>query len=191
MTVSRPLSVLAVLAAPLVLGGCDSGFGPGNWSDVPDTLTVFSLTRPELAGQPSAVDLIAVSQRRSAVVTVESPGSSGTWDLAVAEESGSFVFLPAGLFPGITDRNAGLVPVSGTLEALEEAPEDSTFVTDRSVPAVTGQVYALRSRAARSCVYYGKMDVLEADAASGRVQIRVVVNPFCSIRDLIPPEDDG
>lgn len=185
MTAVRALSFVALAA----VAACGDGLGPPNWNATPVTSVIYSLSRPELIGQPSAYDF--VSLRR---VIVEAAGATGGWDMALSEANGEMVFLPAGLFPGIGDEVLIAETSHRTLAAAREAPADTSEYSRGPVPVREDAVYIVRSRVATcttfgSGPYYGKFQVLSIDVAGGSIELAVVRNSFCNNRDLIPPEN--
>ncbi|MGH7506984.1 MAG: hypothetical protein ACRELX_15110, partial [Longimicrobiales bacterium] len=96
----RRLRLAALIALPVV-GACDDGFGPQNWDATPDTVVVFSISRPELLGKPSGFDMTRLEP-----VTIESPLGGVNWDFALAEQDGEFVMLPASSIEGLGSRAA-------------------------------------------------------------------------------------
>lgn len=177
----------------LLLAACDDGLGPRQWAATPDTLTIFSVSRAELLGQPSALD---ISSQVVRTVVVESAAEAGTWDIALAESDGEFVMLPASVIPGLDERVGIATMTETTLEAVEEAPGDTARYAREAVPIDIGTVYVIRSRR-DACggfggtgVRYAKLKALALDATTGSFRFEVVRNPFCNDRDLIPPEDD-
>jgi hypothetical protein len=185
-TIGKNASTLLALGT-LAIAACDNGIGPAFWDPTPDSTAVYSLSRPELIGQPSAYDF--VSLRR---VVIEAAGETGQWDVALAEQSGDFVLVPSGNFTGISSR-AGLAPSTLSFTALTEAPGDTAAYTGLPVPIEAGQVFAVRSRRT-GCpgfgtgVNYGKLVILSIDAAVGIVRLAAVRNPYCNDRKLVPPE---
>jgi hypothetical protein len=192
MTAAHIVTKGARAVLPLVLfaaAACDDGLGPQFWDPTPDTTAVYSLSRPELIGQPSAYDF--VSLRR---VVIEAAGETGNWDVALGEEGGVFKLYPSGSLPGISSRAGIATTTSATLEGLERAPGDTAAYSRVPITAQIGTVYAVRSRTA-SCVgfgsgtYYGKFMILSIDPAVGSALIAAVRNPYCNDRSLIPPEN--
>jgi len=181
---------LLYLLMVLPLAACDDGFGPQEWSATPDTIVLYSLSRPEHFNRASGFDFgaqVGIPRR------VESTFTPGQWDVVLIETNGGFAFAPASSFEGQSSR-AGLATVTGTtLEELERAPGDSQFLTT-PVALNTGTVYAVRSRLIQtivsSCSYYSKFEVLELNQAEGWVRFRYILNPYCGDRRLIPPDSD-
>lgn len=184
-------TALFTLAALAGVAACDDDLGPLNWDSLPDTVAIYSLARPELLGLPSALNVASVNARVE-VVRVELPGATGLWDVALSEEGGGFVLLPAGAVQGVTVR-PGIAVVEG--EAFEDvlrAPGDTAAYTRSApVPVRTDVVYVIRSgqRPTSACVYYAKARAVALDASAGRLEIEVVRNPYCRDRYLVPPDE--
>lgn len=184
---------LCVSGLVLVLAGCDDGLGPLQWSAVPDTLTIFSVSRADLLGRPAALDVASTVVR---TVVVESAAEAGTWDIALAEHDGEFVMLPASVIPGLDARVGIATMTETTLDGVTEAPGDTARYARTAVEIETGTVYVIRSRRdlcggfGGSGVRYAKLKALALDATTGSFRFEVVRNPFCNDRRLIPPDDD-
>ena len=191
----RSLWVRGALAVSILpaLAGCDDDLNQ-DWVAVPDTVQLYSLSRPELIGQPSAFDFFnALGAGVSGIpVIVEDPGASGRWDVAVTDVSGGLALAPAGAFVGLTSR-AGIATVTGsTLEEFGRAPSDTSRYSSAAVPLEAGKLYVVRSRR-ESCGFssgskYAKLEVLETNPTTGTVRFRAITNPYCNDRRLIPPE---
>ncbi|MEX2467912.1 MAG: hypothetical protein WD995_13465 [Gemmatimonadota bacterium] len=176
------------LAAALMTGLAACGADPFsfNWSDVPDTVSVYSLARPEL-NLPSAYNFFA-----GATLPVENPNATGNWDMALDTRGGELVLLPPGAL-GVQSR-ARIAALEGLdLDDVTEAPGDTlVFSSSDPVPLRLGTTYVVRtgqragSFGAR-CVYYAKMEPLHIDVAGGTLTFREVTNPVCNNRSLVPP----
>ena len=190
MLIMRPRILL--LLALLPQAACDDGLGPREWINSPDTVTIFSLSRPDLLGLPSAVDLVSSCAARCLAIPIhiENPGATGRWDLALSEENAQPVFLPSGVFQGFDDRvGLGLLEETN-FDAVNRVPGSSDLFNTGVVPIQIGRVYAVRTRR-ESCgftagVRYGKLQPLAYNAAEGSLTMRVVVNPYCNDRNLVP-----
>lgn len=182
----RSAGTLLVLGCA-VLAACDDGLGPGSWDATPDTTVIYSLSRSDLIGEPSAYDFVQLRR-----VVVEATGSTGGWDAALAEQNGAFVLMPSGKFPGINSRAAIAATTNPTLESLREAPGDTAQYSREPVVLVEGAVYAARSRRS-ACftfgtgIFYAKFQVISLDPLAGSAELAVVRNPFCNNRALVPP----
>jgi hypothetical protein len=186
---------LVVLAAGLATAACDDPIGIGDWSAVPDTVTVFSISRSEYVGRPSAFDFIngfVVAIDASPVNCQQSPCIP--FDLVLSEQAGALVLLPSGIVEGRSTRaGIALAPAGQTFETLAEAPRDTAQYRHATpTPVQVGQLYIVRSRtsncsAISSGFRYGKLEALSLDPARGIASFRFVRNPFCDDRALIPP----
>jgi hypothetical protein len=184
LTVSGPFLGLFILAATLPFTACDEL--DLSWTAVEDTVSLYSLARPELIGRESAYDAYS-----RLPVVVERPKSTTPFDFdfAVSELDGEFVLLPAGTFDGF-DIEPGLAMDSSgvSFEEFDRAP-GSGYVTDQAVPVRTDVLYAVKTRRIGACTRYGKMQILDVDPA-GIVEFRMVRNSLCNDRELIPPDSD-
>lgn len=173
--------------ASFVAGGCeDDPFGLDDWEARPDTLLLYSLARPEL-NLPSAVNLY-----RGFTVVVESPSATGNWDLALDTDDGRLVFLtPLALGVASQARIAAFPGMS--YDDVRRAPSDTTSFApaEQPVPVELGTTYVIRTSEyrdlfGRSCVFYAKLQPLEADVAAGTVRFMTDANPNCRELDLVP-----
>ncbi len=187
MQLKNPKAGALLALVCVVAVACDDGLGPGTWDATPDTTVIYSLSRPELVGEPAAYDFVQLRR-----VVVEAPGATGAWDIALAEQGGSFVFVPSGNFPGIESRAAIAETSNATLESLREAPGDTAAYSRGPVVARVGAVYAVRSRRS-TCftfgtgTFYGKFQVISIDEPTGSVRLAAVRNFYCNNRALVPP----
>jgi hypothetical protein len=181
------LFILLVVVVSTI--ACEDDLGLDEWSARPDTVTLYSLSRPDLINQPSAYDFV-----NHLVVRVESPSATGTWDVALRDEGNGLALVPAGGFQGLSSRAALSVITNRTFEELREAPEDTARFTSGPVVVQAGQVLAVRTRRAgcafTTSVRYGKIKIIDVNPAAGTVRFAAIVNPFCNDRSLIPPNDD-
>ncbi len=183
MRISRiflPIVVLAVAA-------CNDNLGPTAWSDVPDTVTLYSASRASLIGQPSGFDF---SIPRS--VVLESATESGNFDMALTDQGGAFTLIPSGVVLGTYNR-AGIATVKAdSLHAIRQAPSDTAqFTTNTAVPIHVGDFLVIRSRRV-SCVlttgsYYAKLQVVAVNPDSGTMKMAYARNPYCGDQSLVPP----
>lgn len=178
-----------MFASTIFVAACGDDFGPVNWPDEPDTLQIYSASRPDLLGLPSAYDAFGFQP----VVPIE---SGARWDFALAEQDGQFVMLPLSATE-TGDTLAALATIGDVpLDEVTEAPERSAFVMT-PVPIEVGTVYVLRSRRERCSQFtsltgprYGKLEAIAVDAEQGTFEFAIVVNPQCNDRALVPPDDD-
>lgn len=184
----RILPLLALAVAPLFLAACDDEFGPMDWSDSPVPAVIYSLTRPELIGRASAYDFIGLVP-----VRVESPGATGSWDVALAEEDGRPVLLPVGALPGAPPAVGIATILDQHFEGVTRAPRDTAqYRRDAAVELRMDAVYVVRTRVrpGTGCIHYARIRPVEWDAELGSFHFEVVRNPNCNDRALIPPGSD-
>jgi hypothetical protein len=182
-TVSGPLIGLLALLLVLPSAGCDP-VDPEMFPEG-DTLTLFSLARPEYVGQVSAVDVYGAL--RTVNVEQAKPVSDPDFDFAFSELDGDFVLLPAGLFEGYT-VTPGIIEVSGAFETVDRAP-DEDYITDAAVPLVENGLYVVRSRSVGSCRRYAKVEVLDLDP-DGILEFRFLWSNLCNDRSLPTVDED-
>lgn len=185
-TIAGPVLGLLVLAVTLPLGMACEGF-EFQWTAIEDTVTLYSLARTEYTDQPAAFDFY----NRMPVVVEQPIGSDPMiFDMALSEEDGAMVLLPAGVFATFTIEPGIAMDSSGTsFHDLAVAPRDG-YVTDAPVPVRTDVVYTVRTRRdGGGCSRYGKFEILEADP-QGVITFRQIRNNLCNDRELIPSEDD-
>lgn len=180
---------LCASAAAALVSSCNDNTSLYTWTDTPDTVTIASASRVELAGLGSGYDIT----NRSTVI-IERLGAGQSYDFALTEQSGGFYMTPVGAFFGQSLR-AGINTTTYTdLASAKQAPSDSaSYAQTTPVAAEPGKVYILRSRRV-SCVYttgsyYAKMRVVSVDAATGTMKFELVQNPNCGDRSLVPPKN--
>ena len=178
-------TLLLVIAA--ALGACDDDLSLGTWDATPDTIALFSLSRPDGLGFPSAYDF---STRR--VVEVETPGATSNWDVALADVSTALQLIPAGAFEGQSSR-AAIATIQGqSFDDLTEAPADTARFTAQPVTLQQGGVYVVRTRRVAcgfsTAVHYAKILAVTLDPVAGIATFAVVANPLCNDRSFIPPD---
>jgi hypothetical protein len=178
--------LLPLLVAPTA---CDDDYFQVDWELNPDTVSLFSLARPEL-NLLSGFDFISRTP-----VRIESPSATGRWDMVLDTQDGDLVLLPPEAV-GVPESRARIIPMGDVLfDEVRRAPSDTTlYIGDEAVPVVIGDVYVVRTRRqagsfGRSCVYYGKFEPLEKDVAQGTLTFVFDVSPVCNSRKLFPPKD--
>jgi hypothetical protein len=179
----RIRSALVFLAAVLS-AACGDSTGFTDWDPTPDSVTLYSASRPELLGQPSAFNVTDLT-----VVRVEAPAAVGNWDF-VLTGTNQLQLTPAGAFGGQTSK-AALIAVPGkTLDQVTEAPSDTSLYSYQSAPIAPGNVFILRTRKVAcsfsTASHYGKLQVVSVDAAQGSAKFVVVRNPYCDDRSFDP-----
>ncbi len=175
-----PLVVVAAAA-------CNDNLGPTAWSDVPDTVTLYSASRANLLGKPSGFDFTAPR-----TVVVESASEAQSFDMLLIEQGGGFALEPSGVILGSANR-AGLARVTAdSLHGIRQAPSDTAaFVQSAPVPVHVGDFFVARSRRV-SCVltsgsYYAKLQVVAVNPDSGTMKMAYARNPYCGNTSLVPP----
>ena len=178
----------ATLAALLVgLAACGDDPFAVEWSDDPDTMQIYSLARPEL-NLFSGFSFVPPPSAR----VIESPGVTGSWDIAIDTDADQLVMLPPGAL-GITAAARISVLGAVSFEDVREAPEDTLlYEDDQPVALSDGTVYVVStnrvSTGTSSCVYYAKMQPVTIDVPAGTLKFRYVASPICNSRDLVPPD---
>ena len=183
----RVLRVILPIAA-LAVAACNDNLGPVDWSDVPDTVTLFSASRPALTGQVSGFDFTAPRP-----VALESSSTGQSFDVALTDQNGTFSLLPSGALLGQANR-AGIALVAGvdSLKQIQKAVTDtSAYQQNLPVAMRPGSFFIVRSRRV-SCVlttgsFYAKMEVISVDSVAGTMKFAYVRNPSCGDQTLIPP----
>lgn len=150
--------------------------------DVPRDVTLFDFRTGRLQ-DPSAFDTVRELTAR--------PDQTNQWDfLYRVTEEGESQLVP---FGAVTDSSsdAGLLAMSQSFEGITMAPLRGYEIKD-PVPIEEGDVLVVRSRVDPTsflvCRYYGKIQILEIDAAGPTVTFMHLGNPNCSDRVLVPGE---
>lgn len=180
---------LLILILAASSAACDDDLGLEPWNATPDTVSLFSLSRPDLIGLPSGYDFVGRRQ-----IELEAPGSAGSWDVALGGTASQLVLIPAASFQGQGTSRAAIATItSQSFSALLEAPDDTSRYSTEPVPITTGGVYVIRTRRAAcgfsTAVRFGKIHAVNVDPALGKATFAVVVNPYCNDRSFVPPED--
>lgn len=174
----------------LVLAACDDPFGPAVWDATPDTLLLYSASRAEYLGFPSALDVATVPVQ---LVPIEAPTVTGNWDLALLDSGGGLALAPSGAFAGLESRARISVLTNRTLDSVTQASRDTTTYTADAVALELGNVYVVRSRRASCGVSsgyrYAKLRPVEINVAAGTYRFEIVRNPYCDNRSFVPPEE--
>ena len=105
---------------------CDDNPFAFNWDDIPDTVLLYSMARPEL-GLVSAYAFFDGVE-----LEVEVPGATGQWDIAIDTRGGKIVMLPpqAWNLHGCRDRDVR----KHAARRCDGSPSDSLeYVSDQAV----------------------------------------------------------
>jgi hypothetical protein len=184
---ARAWAPLLAAVAFATLTGCEDDPFEVRWNADPDTVRLYSLARPE----PNLPSGFAFFDRTR--IQVESPGSTGLWDVALDTENGELVLKPPGAL-GISARAAIATLGSVPFDDVDEAPGDTLlYELDDPVVMSTGTVYAIRTNRrtgnfGATCVHYGKFEPLIVDAVGGEMEFRYVRSQVCNDRGLVPPD---
>jgi len=157
------------------------------WEEEPDTVTLFSLARPEL-NLPSGFNF-STRQR----IRVEAPASAGLWDIAVDTRAGAIVLLPPRAL-GVFTAGARIAVLEGeTFGEVVEAPLDTaSYTSTQPVQVQYGNIYVVRTNQrvgvfGAQCVYYAKLEPLAIDVGGGTLTFVFDANPVCNDPRLVPP----
>lgn len=167
----------------LILGGCGDDPFQREWAANPETVTIFSLARPELE-LPSA---FSFGNRRT--LQIQNPAATGAWDLVLDTRNGELVFRLPGAF-GIASQ-ARIAPLPGLdFDDLLEAPSDTTVFVADEVLVEPNTVYVVRTtqRPGLRCVFFAKFETTAVDLEAESVEFLFDGSPFCNDRDLVPPD---
>lgn len=183
----RTSSIISILACAALLAACEdmNRLPDASVENTVDTITIGALETP--LSTPSAY---SVSESRT--IRLE---QGLAFDFAYDTVDGASRFYPAAaLGAGGGGTQAGFILSDQDFESLLSAPQNG-YVTDEPVAATSGLVYAIRSRLVCGGLggfpMYGKLEVLELDAAAGTITFQVLTNNNCGYRSLAPgvPEE--
>jgi hypothetical protein len=174
-----------VVGLLLILAACDDPFEV-DWVAAPETAIIYSLARVE-RNLPAAFNF----HFRSPII-VESPGSSGQWDVALDSQDGRLVFLPPRAL-GINSR-ARIAALSGLEfhEVVDAPPDTAAYVTDRPVPVALETIYVVQTGEGvgafgQRCVFFAKLEPIEVDVTGGQLTFVFDASPVCNDTRLVPP----
>jgi hypothetical protein len=184
--VHRLLRIIPLVA---LFAACQDPYGPRFWSAAPVEVGLYSVSRLEYTGLPSALDVVSDPVRG---VAIEVAGATGNWDLVLADgQASGLVLLPAA---EIDNQSRARIAVLRNVDFLDvrEAPRDTALYSAGPVPLETGVIYVVRSRRG-PCGFttgyrYAKMMPVGVDHASGLARFAVVRNPYCDDRSFVPPD---
>lgn len=192
----KPSSVVrtlcALVIAALIFTGCEDPYGPQEWVAIPDTVSLYSLSRVEHHNLPSAYDLLPGYNGQR--LAVETPGASGNWDFALTESAGKLQLIPSGVIKDLASGAAIALLADGNFGAINKVPGDANLYKEsEAVTLEAGKVYAIRSRrffglGGSNCVLYGKLAPIEIDTEAGELRFEIIRNPNCNDRSMVPPK---
>ncbi len=181
-----------ILAAVVLLTtACSDPFASQPWDGTPAEATLFSASRENYVGRPSAFDLTSSPAR---VVAIEAEAGAGSWDVVLVDNNGSLALESAATFQGVTSR-ARIGVITGTsFDDVLRAPKDTAAYSVGPVNLRMDAVYIVKSRVA-SCALktgplYAKLQPVEIDVVNGIFKFKFVQNPNCDDRSLVAPEED-
>jgi len=173
--------------AALAMAACNSNLAPTAWSDVPDTVTLYSASRANLATKPSGFDFSV-----PVAVAVEGATLAESFDIVLLDQGAGLALVPSGALLG-NANHAGIAPVmADSLHGIRQAPSDTTqFIQNAPVPIQAGDFFVVRSRRV-SCVltsgsYYAKLQIVAVNPDSGTMRMAYARNPYCGDNTLVPP----
>lgn len=176
---------LALLVMP-VLSACGEDPFLFRWEEDPLEAVLYSLDREEF-NRPAGFNML-----EGRAIIVESAQSSGAWDFALDRQGGQLFLLSPRLL-GLQSR-AGIAEIPNTrYEDVREAPSDTAqYVRDRPIRVNPGSIYVVRTHEQLGsfgmvCVYYGKVEPLEINGATGVLRFKHDTSPDCNNRSLVPP----
>lgn len=181
---ARARLALTLIIAAQALAACDNPYDI-DWSyAVPDTVTLYSLSRGEYVGYPSVFDFVG-----GFTWAIEAIDIAGGWDLGFVEDKAGASFLMAGAIDGYPPQAMMQAMPGYSFDELVRAPAagyDSALVALH-----IGTVYALRTRNVtdgygNTCRYAAKLEPLELDTVRGILRFHYLRNPNCGSRDLVP-----
>lgn len=180
------LLLVALVTVPAWTAACGRDPFAYNWVAATDTVSLYSLARPEL----NLYSGFNFHQRSR--IRIEAATSTGTWDVAVDTRDGQVVLLPPGAL-GVTSKARITVVTGKSFDDVTDAPGDTLLYTaDEPVPVSKGNIYIIRTGQSvgaygTPCVYYGKLQPVDIDPTDGRLTFAFDVSPVCNDRRLIPP----
>ena len=184
MTPRLPLAVVA--GAFLALAGCREPLNLVATRDtVTDTLAVYALT-----GTPSAYPTALITPAHTVV------RAEATLDFDVAfdiDAQGNALIYPFSLVvdPTAARRTVGIQKLAIGFDELTRAPTggyryDSVTVAPEGTVAVIQATRAVECQFDYSHTIYSKIVIDDIDTVNRRISFRILVDPACGFRDLVP-----
>jgi hypothetical protein len=176
----------AILGATLAVAACtDPNRLVANFDTITDTLTVYALT-----GSPAAYPTALVTPAH----TVVRADAGLTFDVAFdINGSGQALLYPFKLVvdPASAVRQVGIRKMAVHFDSLKRAP-NSGYNYDSVTVMTEGEVAVIQASRAIECQYdlspiiYSKIVIDDIDVAGRRIAFRILVDPDCGFRDLVP-----
>jgi hypothetical protein len=180
--------VAAVSTLGVLVAACTADSLLVDWDEQPLEQVIYAIDRePETVRRPTVFNML---ERRG--LAIEDASAQGRWDFALARENGEMVLLPPNSL-GVISR-AAIATIPGTQFAdVRQAPADTLlYSVFDPVPVRLGNVYVIRTHQqfdvfGQFCFFFGKIEPLEMDAASGVMRFVHDVSPICNDLSLVPP----
>jgi hypothetical protein len=182
-----PRFPLAVLAGAIVaLAGCRDPLNLVATRDtVTDTLAAYALT-----GSPLAYPTALITPAHTVVRAEAALDFDIAFDI---DAQGNALLYPFGLVvdPTAARRTVGIQKMQVGFEALTRAPTsgyryDSVTVAPEGTVAVIQATRAVECQFDYSHTIYSKIVIDDVDAVNRRISFRILVDPACGFRDLVP-----
>ena len=184
--VNSRISFVALVGAAIALSACRDPLTLVATRDtVTDTLTVYALN-----GSPLAYPTALITPAH----TVVRADADRSFDIAFdIDAAGNALLYPFGMIvdPTVERRTVGIRKMSVQFDSLKRAPT-SGFVYDSVTVAPEGTVVVIQATRIVECqfdysrIVYSKIVIDDVDAASRRISFRILVDPACGFRDLVP-----
>lgn len=194
-TFLRAALVTGVAGSALGATACSDPFQPTAQLDTfADTLIVFAFSASS-AQLPSAIDLSAARSvpvgTRTDVNTGGVPITTPTFDIAVDINAGGQVVLYPSttlLSSSVSTPRIGFRTVTTAFDSLRRAPTGG-FRFDSAFVVTTGQTVAIESQSSgctSTAPLRAKLVVDSVSRSANVAYVRVLTNPNCGFRSLLP-----
>jgi hypothetical protein len=171
----RRLLPIAVVFLAIASAACDDNLGLGTPLLASDSSVIIA-TPNSPSGLPSAIDFTQLALRRP-----ERLEHATQWDFALRVEGGALRLVPTPF--DIPSRRSLIQRSTQAYESIERAPTARSTYGDSAVTLQEGAVYIVRSRqyqvATGFCWAYGKVKVVDLDAAQETAELSVKANVGC------------
>ena len=180
-------TIAPLLLLVLAASGCGGSDSFLTWTASPDTVVLYSLSRPEL----NLLSAFSFSDRST--VRIETVGAGFSWDIALDTRGGQLVLLAPGALGVASLARVARLP-GMTFDDIIEAPQDSLLYSQtQPVSLDLNSVYVVQTDLRRSpfggsCVFYAKLQPLTIDVAAGSLEFVFDASPWCNDRRVVPPE---
>ena len=192
----RRAALLASIAGSMLgAAACSDPFQPIAQLDTfSDTLVVFGYTASPVS-LPSAINLSGPSavrvETRTDLVPGVGPVTSPTFDVGVdLNAAGQVVLYPSPLLlsPSVAARRVGFRKVDTPFDSLRRAPTGG-FRYDSAFVVAVGEVVSIEAQSGGCSITAPLRAKLVVDSVSrpnNAVFVRVLTNPNCGFRSLLP-----